>query len=228
MVHFKDRSPTAEDIASLQQYCLTKSDIPWNPSAFCDQMADKFYQQFIDTENDYILLDSIAKCLPLQYNGQKLSFHNPLNSLMKKIKGNPVHLVHVNSDQKINIDGSILVNTGPHYSKALPSKIDYERLSPYFAFRPHDVIQQTLRQTTQVSKSTIHYPMQHHLKSRFQTLRHVRLNEVIATDTCSSCSKSTEGYHCAQVFFGMTSKMLYVTGIKTESEFPDVYQDFIW
>jgi hypothetical protein len=67
--------------------------------------------------------------------------------------------------------------------KALPVKIDYEKLSPYFTFRPHDVIHHTLRQTTQLAKSTIHYPMRHHLKSRFQMLRHKRLNEVIATDT---------------------------------------------
>jgi hypothetical protein len=69
------------------------------------------------------------------------------------------------------------------YSKALPAKIDYQKLFPYFAFRPRDVIQHTLRQTTQLAKSTIHYPMRCHLKSRFQMLRHKRLNEFIATDT---------------------------------------------
>ena len=40
-----------------------------------------------------------------------------------------------------------------------------------------------IQQTTQPAKSTIHYPMRRHLKSRFQVLRHKRLNEVIATDT---------------------------------------------
>jgi hypothetical protein len=40
-------------------------------------------------------------------------------------------------------------------------------------------------------------------------------------------TKSIEGFYCAQVFFGMTSKMLYVAGMKIESEFPDVYLDFI-
>jgi hypothetical protein len=69
--------------------------------------------------------------------------------------------------------------------------------------------------------------MQRHLKSRFQMLRHKRLNEVIATDTYVSSVKSIEGYYCAQVFCGMTSKMLYVAGMKTESEFPDVYLDFV-
>jgi hypothetical protein len=58
-------------------------------------------------------------------------------------------------------------------------------------------------------------------------LRHKRLNEIIATDTYFSSVKSIEGYCFAQVFFDMTSKMLYVAGMKTESEFPDVYFDFI-
>jgi hypothetical protein len=58
-------------------------------------------------------------------------------------------------------------------------------------------------------------------------LRHKRLNEVFATDTYFSRVKSIERYYCAQVFFGMTSKMLYVARMKTESEFPDVYLDFI-
>jgi hypothetical protein len=88
-------------------------------------------------------------------------------------------------------------------------------------------MQNPLRQTTQLAKSSFHYPMQRHLKSCFQMLRHRRLSEVIATDTCFSSDKSIEGYYCAQVFFGMTSKSLFVAGMKTESEFPDVYLDFI-
>jgi hypothetical protein len=68
--------------------------------------------------------------------------------------------------------------------------------------------------------------MRRHLKSRFQMLRYKRLNEVIAKDTYFANEKSIEGYHCSQVFFGMTSKILYVAGMKTESEFDDVYLDF--
>jgi hypothetical protein len=44
------------------------------------------------------------------------------------------------------------------------------------------------------------------------------LHEMIAADPYFSSEKSIEGYHCAQVF-KMTSKMLFVAGIKTESEF---------
>jgi hypothetical protein len=64
------------------------------------------------------------------------------------------------------------LNKHSFYSKALPAKIDCEKLSPYFACHPHDVIQNTLRQTTKLAKSTFHYPMRCHLKSRFQMLRH--------------------------------------------------------
>jgi hypothetical protein len=112
------------------------------------------------------------------------------------------------------------------YCKVLPAKINDKKLSPCFAFRTHEVIQHTFRKTTQLSKFKIQYPMRHHLKSRFQMLRHKRLNEVITTDTYFANEKPIEGYYCAQVFFGMTSEMLYGAGMKTESEFADVYLDF--
>jgi hypothetical protein len=129
-----------------------------------------------------------------------------------------------------NVNDINQLNKDSFHIKAIPAKIDYEKLSPYFAFRPHDVIQHTLRQATQIAKSTIHYPMRRHLKSlksRFQILRHTRSNQVIDTGTYFVNEKSIEGYHCAQVFFGMTSRMLYVAGMKTELEFADVYLDFI-
>jgi hypothetical protein len=91
---------------------------------------------------------------------------------MNNVNGKPAHLVfHSDSVQKTNVEDSVLFNIDPHFSKVLPSKIDYERLSSYFAFIPHDVIQHTSRQTTQLAKFTIHYPMQRHLRSQFQVLR---------------------------------------------------------
>ena len=57
---------------------------------------------------------------------------------------------------KAQVNDTAPAKTDTHYRKALPSKIDYERMSPYFALRPHDAIQNALRQTTQLAKSTIH------------------------------------------------------------------------
>ena len=56
---------------------------------------------------------------------------------------------HVDSIQKADIEDLSPSCSEPQYSKAVPGKIDYEKLSPYFAFLPHEVIRHTLQQTTQ-------------------------------------------------------------------------------
>jgi hypothetical protein len=75
------------------------------------------------------------------------------------------------------------------------------------------ILQHILRQTIQLANYTISYPMISHLESRFQNKS---LNEVIATGTYFANEKSIEGYHCAQIFFGMTSKRLYIAGMNAK------------
>jgi hypothetical protein len=185
-----------------------QGDSPWNPSSFFDQLADKFYQQVIDNEQNNSLntksdhasdikVDLVEQDIP------KLSYFDPSDAHDTNVKGNHTNLVfHLDTVVMKNANDINQLNKDSFYSKALATKtkIDYEKLSPYFAFRPHDVIQHTLRQTTQLAKSTIHHPMRRHLKSLFQILRHKRLNEVVATDTYFANENSIEGYHCAQVF----------------------------
>jgi hypothetical protein len=127
-----------------------------------------------------------------------LSYFDPSDAHDTNFKGKHANLLfHLDTIVMKNANDINQLNKDSFYSKALPAKIDYEKLSLYFAFRPHDVIQHTLRQTTQLAKSTSHYLMRHHLKSRFQMVRYKRLNEVIATDTYFANEKSIEGYHCA-------------------------------
>jgi hypothetical protein len=92
----------------------------------------------------------------------------------------------------------------------LKAKIDNEKLSSYFVLRPYDGIPHTLSRLTKLAKSTTNYSMKHHSKSRIHMLSNKRLNDIIVTNSYSANEKSIEGYHCAQVFFGMTSKILYV------------------
>ena len=97
-----------------------------------------------------------------------LSFFDPSDAFNLSLNGRPASPVfHVDSVQKADIEVLSPNCSEPHYSKAVPGKIDYENLSPYFAFLPHEVIRHTLQQTTQLAKSTIHFPMRRHLKSRF-------------------------------------------------------------
>jgi hypothetical protein len=113
-----------------------------------------------------------------------LSYFNSADARDTSLKGKHAYLViHLDTVFMKNADHVNQLDKDSFYSKALPTEIDYEKLSTYFAFRPHDVIQHTLRQTTQLAKFTIRYPMRLHLKSRFQMLRHKSLNEVTATDT---------------------------------------------
>jgi hypothetical protein len=120
----------------------------------------------------------------VEHGVPKLSYFDPSDTHDTNLKVKYANLVfHLDTIVIKNANDINQLNNESLYSIALHAKIDYEKLSTYFSFRPHDIIQHTLRQTTQLSKSKIHYPMRHHLKSRFQMLRHKRLNEVITTDT---------------------------------------------
>ena len=112
-------------------------------------------------------------------------------------------------------------------SRAIPKRVDITKLVRNFAYRPADIIKHTLRHTTQLATSVISFPLRRHFMSRFRFLRKRRLKETIATDTYFSKIKSLEGYWCAQVFFGVESKMIKVEGMKSESDFLTAYLDFI-
>jgi hypothetical protein len=205
IIHFKQRLSTTEEINSLKQYCLTQGDTPWIPSSFSDQVADKCYQYVIDNEpknslntksdnSSDIKVDIFEQDIP------KLSYFDPSDAHDINVKKTCNLVFHLDTVVMNNANDINQLNKDSFYSKALPDQIDYEKLSPYFAFRPHGIIKHILRQTTQLAKYTIHYPMRRHLTSRFQMLRHKSLNEVIAADTYFANEKSVEGYHCAQVF----------------------------
>jgi hypothetical protein len=146
MIHFKHRLPTTEEINSLKQYCLMQGDTPWNPSSFSDQVADKFYQQVIDneqknslnTKSDY---SCDIKVYLVEQDIPKLSYFDPSDAHDTNVKGKYANLVF-HFDTVVMKDANDLnqLDKDSFYSKALPAKIDYEKISPYFAFRPHDVI----------------------------------------------------------------------------------------
>ena len=134
----------------------------------------------------------------------------------------------VNNMQKIDNDKNIKETLGSsHLKRTIPARINYDKLAPYMLYRSKQVISKMLENTTQLAKAIVHSPMRRHLKSRFLMLRHKHLNEVIATDTYFANTRSIEGYWCAQVFVGLTSRRITVIGMKTESEFTDAYQDFM-
>jgi hypothetical protein len=133
MVHFKHSLPTKVEFMSLHQYCLTQGDTPWNPSSFSDQVADVFYKQIIDTES-------------YKENSMKFSPYDPSDTYENSIIGKSAILTFCpKMIMKVQVSQAMPVNTDPHYSKTPPNYIDYQRLSPNFSFRPHDMIQKTFK-----------------------------------------------------------------------------------
>jgi hypothetical protein len=129
--------------------------------SFSDQVADKFHQQVIDnkqknsliTKSDHssdIKIDLVEQDIP------KLSYFDSSDAHNTNVKGKYANLVfHLDTIVMKDANDINQLNKDSFYSKALPAKIDYENLLTYFAFRPHDVIQHTLRQTTQLVRDIL-------------------------------------------------------------------------
>ncbi len=116
---------------------------------------------------------------------------------------------------------------GPNLHKVIPAKLDFQKLAPYFGYRPRQVIHKTIENTTQLAKAIIHMPLRRHFKSRFHMLRRKRRNEMVATDTYFSTVPAICGATCAQVFYGCKTRILRVYGLATESQFPSALSDFL-
>jgi hypothetical protein len=90
----------------------------------------------------------------------KLFPYDPSDTYKNMISGKPASLIFCPKlIMKVQAAQTMPIIMGPHYCKALASNIYYERLSSYFVFWPHYVIQNTMKQTTQLTKSTINHPM---------------------------------------------------------------------
>jgi hypothetical protein len=119
------------------------------------------------------------------------------------------------------IEGSFGLYTTTDNSKRNP-----EKLRPYLAWRPLDIVKRTLERTTQLATMRTMGPMRRHIQSRFPALNHRRIHEVVATDTMFSSKKDVSGSICAQIFYGRSSHYINVYGLRMESDGHKAYDDF--
>ena len=97
----------------------------------------------------------------------------------------------------------------------------------YLGYRPVDIVRKTLENTSQLAQTILQFLMRRHVRARFPWLNCNRLRETVATDTYFANTRAIGGATCAQVFYGVQSYMINVYGMKSESEMPEVYKDFI-
>jgi hypothetical protein len=107
------------------------------------------------------------------------------------------------------------------------SQHDWDKLQACFGWKPIDRIKTTLLNTTQLAKNVIRLPMRQHFKTRYYDLNVRRLQEVYATDTLFSSEKSIEGYNCAQLYAGKSSRLLALYGMRSENQMPETLEDFV-
>jgi hypothetical protein len=69
--------------------------------------------------------------------------------------------------------------------------------------------------------------MQRHVKARNACYNVKRLDESVSTDPIFSSYRDISGATCGQVFFGMSSKVFNIYGMRNKGEFPKTYLDFI-
>ena len=112
-------------------------------------------------------------------------------------------------------------------ARVAPTMADANKLRRYLAWLPNEVIRKTLEATTQLAMLSNKFPMRRHLSSLFPWLNRKHIDETIATDTIFSNVTNIGGYTCAQVYYGLTSHMINVFGLKTESENDDSLKDFL-
>jgi len=116
----------------------------------------------------------------------------------------------------------------------LPSKPNYEKLRPLFAWATADRIRDTLKVTTQWYQAEGRIPMRKHFKSRFPAANVRRVNEVVATDTFFSDTPAYSdgipghaGVQMLQLYVGVNSHYIAVYPMKAKSNMPNTLKDYI-
>ena len=113
------------------------------------------------------------------------------------------------------------------FARALPKIEDPASLRPKLGYISVQRIVETLKRTTQLASRVTSFPMVRHFKSRFKWLSGHRINEKVSTDTMFANVASLCGCTCAQVYWGFTSHIINIYGMKKESEFINAHRDFL-
>ena len=111
--------------------------------------------------------------------------------------------------------------------RAFKQVTDLSVLEKFFLYPGNEVMEKTLENTTQLGLAEVsRLPMRQHFKAINPLLSRRRINEAYATDTWFSTVTSYEGYNCAQVFYGISTRMTSHYGMTSESHGPDALLDF--
>jgi hypothetical protein len=120
---------------------------------------------------------------------------------------------------------TVFKNISPHTAKA---EQDPEVLRPFFAFLPADIVDRTLKSTTQYARVPMSDVMKRFYKSPYPALNVPRRNEDLLTDVIYSDTPAIDdGSTRAAIYSGRTSHVMDVYGMKTDKQFVNTLEDII-
>jgi hypothetical protein len=220
--------PTNKEMESLPHVIMT-SPSPWDPTILDHQIVsddDDFYDALKDSNvTIHEHADEYGQYRHVFYTEQSLAAHSYLvddyHLLLSGVAHNSDNPVHLFDDQQL-LEYFIFNHT---VNKVTP---DYDKLRPNFIYKSNDVIKHTFDRSTQMAR----IPVSTHLCTWYHApnpaMNIPRRNEDILTDyVYSDVSAIDDGSTGAQVFFGRTTHVGNVYGMKSESHFPNVLQENI-
>jgi hypothetical protein len=106
---------------------------------------------------------------------------------------------------------------------------DYDKLRPYFLWKPTDLIKHTYENTTQYGRrrTDLGPTIRDTYRSPFPMFNVLRRHEPVATDTITSTVTAVGGFNCAQIFVGRNSHVIDVYGMHSSDEFVNTLEDVI-
>ena len=160
MVYFSHRSPTLEEMETMTPIVLTQGEVQWDPQAaehstdeadaFDREVAEHICQMGHVTEDDVSISGCTEDCII------------DANAAWEYATAHASPAATEFGEKPVEVETAT-----PHLHRALPAKVDYDKLAKYFCYRPREVIQKTLKNTTQLDKAVINYPMKRHIRSCF-------------------------------------------------------------
>ena len=207
LMTFQHRLPTALELTTLIPINIT-ADQPWDPNHHYSS-AHEIIPPLIDPMDVQAFTSHNAR--PALY------FFDPSDAL----SSSPGYALHISTQWDLLLlpPDPPLVHAHAHLTTKLVLP-DLVALQPYLGFQSLDVIRHTLANTTQLAKAFYRFPLRRHVKARFPQLNRPRLRKKVATGTFFANCRGDTRATCAQVFYGLTSHMITVYGMSSESGAP--------
>jgi transposase InsO family protein len=120
---------------------------------------------------------------------------------------------------------TVFKSISPHVAKNEP---DPNALRHFFAFLPADIVEKTLKRTTQYARVPMHDTLRRYYRSPYPALNVPRRNEDLLTDIVYSDTPAVDdGATSAAIYSGKTSHVMDVYGMKTDKQFVNTLEDII-